>query len=440
MLAKRNRLMFRTAAAIFLGLVVAVIGATWGMVAADAAADAESKQRLIAQEQRDRADRLFKQGHELAQIAMDDFYKEIIDLPGTLPARRLLVEEALSYLEVIEKEAGEDVSLQLDVALGHRRIGQMLGGTRDPSLNLAGDAIKHYEAALTINDRILAADPENQENLRGLVADYIYLGDALNSRRERDQALQSYEEALRISAGLFAAEPDSGDNRRLVAIAELKVGDVKRVIQSLDAAEPHYLRSLELREARAVEEPGDEEAIHDLTVGHTRIAQLLKSRADSLDGEPETATDLYERAIGHYEFALENRTGIAERDPQSTRRLRDVMKIHLEMAPLLNAMQDMDGTTLHLREALLIAERLYDCDSRDERTRTQLAKTRQLYGFAMVNAGQFEEGIVYIEMALAEYEALAIDFPDDPRVNRTLQLLRKVWADLDGDGGEESDE
>ncbi len=446
MLAKRNKTLFGSVAAVFVGLVLAVVGMTWGLAeskraeaetarqrdAAEAAERAEAAQRQTAEEQRDRADRLFKQGHELARVAMGDFYLEIVDLPGTLPARRMLVDEALKYLEAMERDAGDDIDLRNDVAWGHRRLGQMIGGTRDPSLGRSGEAIEHYEKALAINREIFETAPENRENRRGMALGHIYMGDALNAMRQRDQALASYEEALSIVRELFATDENSDEDRRLLAVAELKVGGMKRLTQGAEAAEAHYARSAELRKARVRDYPEDDQALYELTVGHTRIAELLRMKGNSLkkQDDSEGAMELYGEALGHYEFVLRTCLEIAGRDPHSSRRRRHIMNTHLLMAPLHTAMGDADETVAQLEQAMAIAEQLFDCDSRDERTRQQSATTRRLLAYSLINAGRNVEGMLELEKALAEFESLASDFPDDPKIQGDLEAIRKVLSDL----------
>jgi len=433
MMAKRNRTLFHSVAIIFLGLVFAVIGTSWGLAAATRAEAEATRQRDAAEAERDRADRLFRSGHTLARVAIGDFYKEIIDLPGTLPARQMIIDEALKYLESIERNAGDDVALQIDVAWCHRRIGQMIGGMRDPSLDRPREAIEHYEAALAINEAILATHPENKENRRGLVAGHLYYGDVLNQLRRRDEAMAHYQTALDISEALYAEEPDNSENRRLVAIAESDIGGILRLTEGVEAAEPHYARSLELRAARVAEEGEHAEALHDLTGAHIRAAELLRMKGDlrKRAGDTEGAGEQYRSALEHYAFVLQTREKIAEDDPYSTRRLRDVMKTHLLMAPVCNAIGDLDATAAHLAMALDIAERLYYCDSRDERTRKQLASTRRMYGYALVNAGDAAGGIAQLDAALKEYETLAVDFPEDARLRNELIELQRIRTDLE---------
>ena len=88
---------------------------------------------MRAVEQRDRADRRYQEARDLADFFMEDVHDAIVELPGTMSTREMVVQRALTYLNRLQQESADDISVKLDIARGRRRVGQIMGGTRGPS-------------------------------------------------------------------------------------------------------------------------------------------------------------------------------------------------------------------------------------------------------------------------------------------------------------------
>ena len=75
---------------------------------------ATTRQARIARAERAKAERRFNDVRSLANSLMFEVEDSIKDLAGVLPARKLLVERALRYLDGLSQEASGDPSLQLE--------------------------------------------------------------------------------------------------------------------------------------------------------------------------------------------------------------------------------------------------------------------------------------------------------------------------------------
>src|SRR5262249_15251483 len=87
-LLQRNKLPFAVGAALVLSLAA-------GLVATERQARVAHAEKLIAEQQRERAQRHFDAVRQLAHSLMFDMHDAIAYLPGATPARRLLVTQAL---------------------------------------------------------------------------------------------------------------------------------------------------------------------------------------------------------------------------------------------------------------------------------------------------------------------------------------------------------
>lgn len=376
--------------------------------------------RVQAETARDRADRLFDEGHRLARVFMGEFHESIVKLSGSIPARELLVDEALQYLQGLEKEAGDDTSLKLDIAWGHRRVALILGGTRGANLNRTDEAIKHINTALQVHEGIAQSEPENTDNLHGLATCHLYLADMLNDQQKTAQATDHYRQAFDIAEQRLKLTPNDTEAKQLVATTLLELGDVHGYAEDYVPAAELYQRSLEIREDAVRHDPGSKKAQRDLTVILTRFGAL---NADQ---------DRYDEALRYYKLALEKRRGIADREPDSARAARDVMNAHTYVASVLSHLDDPEDMLNQMEKALAIAERLRAAETPvDQRARRDVPHVRSIYGHALVQAGKPAEARAQFETTIAEYESLAANFPNSTRWPREIARLRQALAGID---------
>src|SRR5204863_8237098 len=88
----------------------------------------------IAREQAARAEHRFNDVRTLAGSLMFDIHDSIRDLPGSTPARKLLVSRALTYLDSLSAEANGEQSLTRELAAAYERIADVQGQPRQANL------------------------------------------------------------------------------------------------------------------------------------------------------------------------------------------------------------------------------------------------------------------------------------------------------------------
>ena len=116
----------------------AVVGvSTLALLAILTASGVAVWQRQIARREQARAEQRFRETRQLANALIFKIHDAVAPLAGSTPVRRTIVDEALLYLERLEREAGaDDVTLRLELAAVYRQIGGILG---DPQRANLGD-------------------------------------------------------------------------------------------------------------------------------------------------------------------------------------------------------------------------------------------------------------------------------------------------------------
>ena len=111
--------------------------------------------------------------------------------PGDKQAALDEYREALKLLTQQLDGNPSDASLISNIALTHRRIGDLLDEKPD-------EAQREFEAAVEARKRLYRRDPGNADWRIGLATDDTRLGDVLIRKKDWQGALRSYNEAVQI--------------------------------------------------------------------------------------------------------------------------------------------------------------------------------------------------------------------------------------------------
>ena len=237
-----------------------------------------SWQTQVAATQRDRAENRFNQVRVLANTFMGEFHDKIQELDGSIPARKLLVQSALEYLDDLAEEAGDNVELIRELAQGYDRVGEILGGIRNPSLGDTAGALQHYRTALELRQAAANAEPGNLDIQGDISKSHIVIGDALRHSGDSSAALDEYRISLTIRETLADKSP-SFELRRGVVHSLDALGDALLAMGRIAEARAYYDRSLAIRQALAADHPEDVRVIRAVSVAHISLGRAFQATA-----------------------------------------------------------------------------------------------------------------------------------------------------------------
>jgi serine/threonine protein kinase len=175
----------------------------------------------------------FDEVRELVRTFMYDFNDEIEHLRGASNARRLVLENALKYLDLMRERliddaggpAGDrDWELLAEVAEAHDRVGDLYAAPYAASLGESDEAGKHYEESRRLREALLAARPDDSSVLIGLAENREKMAGWLQRTgrfaEAADMAIEAkrrFEQALGIAPQSFFAAAGSARSIGLVA-------------------------------------------------------------------------------------------------------------------------------------------------------------------------------------------------------------------------------
>jgi len=156
--------------------------------------------------QRARAERLFNDVRALANSFMFEIHDAIENLPGSTPARELVVRRALEYLDSLAREAASDEQLQRELATAYQKVGDVQGNPLDANLGDTAGALASYQKALTIREELAKKHPASVEDRRNLAISYMRIGDIHWRTGDTKPALEAYQQGIRIGEALLGAD------------------------------------------------------------------------------------------------------------------------------------------------------------------------------------------------------------------------------------------
>ena len=335
--ARRNRRLVASVALFVMILVAGIVTTSWLAIDANRARAAEALQK-------DRAQRRFDEVRALANIFLYEFDEQIEHLAGALPARRLIVETGLEYLDRLASETEGDPELRVDVAVGYARLGDIQGGQMrsnlgdtagaresyakavellegDPPLSRRGQiqllsaydmlaGIEHelnnvdqqmtyLGKAQRVGNDLVASDPDDSES-KGLLAKVLeHMATALRDQGRLEEGLAILRRAHAMWVQLRDENPEDPDLQRAFAVVQFQMGMFQLAAKEHAEALENFRGFVSAIEHLVEADPGHERYQRDLRVSIDRIGDCLKAL-----GRHEEALESYEKALALSEADL----------------------------------------------------------------------------------------------------------------------------------------
>lgn len=300
--------------------------------------------------QRRRAQRRFEDLRQLAGSFLFEFHDAIANLPGSTPARELVVKRALQYLDSLSRDAGNDIGLKRELAESYLRVGDAQGLSYEANLGKPLEARANYQKAVALLTDVVQSSPSDMRAQGDLARARNELASAMASTGDRKKAWVMLEdeaaslESLNRKRGLGAAAKFNL-GRTYFGISEFEKA-ANRNIESLQSR----LRSIEIFRSLA-QDPNNREALRWYATSEKRLASLYLLQLRDL----AKATESLDIAIDI------DRRRVAQNPSDAVAKL-DLTLGQSYMAALLQRKGDLPGaqrlyeTTMSVRKELLAAD------------------------------------------------------------------------------------
>ncbi len=424
-------------------------------------------QYTLANRERERAEARFDEVRRFAHSIIFDHYERIKDIPGATEAKARLVAEAVTYLDGVSADSGEDPEFLRELVQAYKKLAEIQGmttGTAD--LGDLSSSRRNYSRALEIQERLVALDPKNIADRRqfaSLLSNYGYVGDLENQQRaeyafrsfeivktlrednpDKEQAesdyarglwdrahavrklgdnrtaIDSFIQAAEIYERLYADGAGNKKYRRSAALTYKNLGSVQRLNGDAAAALASYEKALRFDTQINIENPDNVEGRLGLSFSHRGIGEALST------------SGRYEEAVKSFDQAIKIQESVRLSDPSNAFAADNLFDSYVGIAVALREMKEFNQAEVYFRKA-------FDLEAGTRRDKTDYLRRQAIaqahLEFAqMLNARNSREAKAgaksELEKAVATFEealsANALDPAFMPDYERAKSMLAAI--------------
>ena len=385
---KRHKTGVLAGAIVLITLLTATIITTW--------------QARVALAERAKAERRFNDVRQLANSVVFEFDDSIQNLPGSTPSRELLVSRALEYLDRLANEAGEERSLQLELAAAYDKIGDVQGGFGTSNLGQREKADESYRKALVIREALVVAEPANADFRRKLSTSYTKLGDILWIAVDINGALEFYSKALEINKKLAAELPDDTEIRSDLAISYRNFGYMHGANGHADEALENTRKAVALFEELAAADPNNTKIQFELALSYDKTAEIITG-----------LTENHAEALLLMRKAQNIGERLAAAEPGNIKLRRGQAVGHFNVAQVSAKLGDTKTGLDSSRKALSIFTEILSADPQNEDFRQAMAMVQAFACEMMIKTGSAADAIKLLSQSQMTLEKSFAASPTD---------------------------
>jgi non-specific serine/threonine protein kinase/serine/threonine-protein kinase len=404
--------------AAFAGATVATVGLLVGTAVS-------LRQVHLAEMQRLRAERRFADVRRLANVVLFDLHGALENVPGAMPARRLLVDTALRYLDDLAAEAGTEPALLDELSIAYERVAEIQGMPGWSSEGRTGDALASFRRALSLVRRSRAIVPgekagKSDESEARLL---VRIGSVLAARGDTGAALGRHREALALLKRRVAEAP-STLSRLALAQAQVAVGDDVWELGDVPAAADRYREALGTSRAAVAGDPASMLAVRQVGVVEQRL------------GDAASEVKNGRQALAHHSASLAVDRTLAAQHPDDREIQRDLgtdlSRLAVDQRLWGSAAQEL---SLH-QEASRLREKLLAEEPDDARAAEDAAESRLEVGKALGALGRTAEAKHEIALGIQRLRSLTARDPENARWRDSLASALVNRAEVEARSGD----
>ncbi len=327
-----------------------------------------------------RAESHFHQLREVVDRFGADYADRLKDLPGAEPLRRDLLLDTLNYYQGFIQYAGEDPTLQADLAVTYAKQAAVSEQLEDKPKALAA----YRQAAKTFQD-LAARHPLDSKYRADLALCHNNIGLLLNATGKPTEAEEAYRRALEIQKQLAAENPDSARFQSDLALTYGNLGLLASSVNRLSAAEEAYSDAIRIQEQLLKSFPDNPDHLHNLAISYNNLS-FLQVKTDPVKAElsARQARSIQEKLV--------------QANPANPAYQSDLALSYNNLGALESHNDRLDKAEQSYRQAIAIQEQLVRKSPAVIRFRCDLAVSHNNLGRVYNRLGQLDRAAAHSKM------------------------------------------
>jgi serine/threonine protein kinase/tetratricopeptide (TPR) repeat protein len=360
------------------------------------------QQAAIADTQRQRAEKRFEDVRKLSDSFIVEMHDAIQNLPGSTPARKLVLDRALEYLDSASKDASGNPDLERELAKGYQRLAVVQGNAAESNLGEADAGLASDQKALVLFEDVARTNPNNlQDQLNVAMMYRIRSFSALNDasgQKDLEHAIAITDHVLQIDPTHPVALSESAVQQQNVAFMLDAAGERARAIEA-------YRKNYEVRQGLWKAKPGMRSNRQGMGMSQVLLGEAL-AHMDSR----EEGLKFIDQGIGYYESLVKDVPGINER--------RELTISRQKRGDVLFLNGDAAGALAIYRDAQDALQAMAKTDPKNTMLQIDLANMNYYQGRTLAVLGRDGEATNFLQRSLAMFEKVrdaAINSEEYPR-------------------------
>jgi serine/threonine protein kinase/tetratricopeptide (TPR) repeat protein len=368
----------------------------------------QARQAAVA---RTAAQERFGQVRRLANLVIFDYHDAISKLSGSTAVRAKMLSDALVYLDGLSAERSGDSDLMREVAAAYEKIGGVQGG--DESLGILGRtdaAAESYRKALQIRESLVAASPENVDDMFALAVAYRNVGDVIGAQGDFPGRLANYEKAIELHERVIKLQPSRVEFADGLAAAYYDLGYGLDQAGDAAKAEPAYMRAIDVWTTAPAKPKGG-----------------LLSKAHKFLGSLRDRRGQHSEARANFQESLNLDLANLEADPLNMQARLDLSTSYINFANSLIRTKEFAEAAAYCAKSLEIRRKVAAEDPANVRAVTFLARALDTAGQIAAGQGQNAEATDLFAQAIEVFEHPGMQ---DPKEILSRNLLANFYKNL----------
>ena len=398
---RRQKIAVAAAALVAITLLVGIVATTW--------------QARVARAERERSERRFNEVRQLANSIVFEVHDAVWNLPGSTPARSLIVQRGLKYLDSLAKDAAGDRGLQRELAAAYEKLGAV---QYTPTVAHLGDlpgALESHRKAAALREALVTADPTNRDYRRDLIDSYWYIATLVGAQGDSSRELQMLQEQLPERRELAATEESGFLDRYNLAATHTAIGNHLMQMGDSRGALENQREALRLREEIAAKDSDLARSQRALTISYEYLGLAMDQVGDT------------QGALEMQQQGLRVRQSLVAADPLNTDLRLMLNESYRYVGDLLLKLGDREGAREHYHQQLTHTRELVTADPTNAQFRRNEAVALIKAGDVEANSGNNMKAVSHYREALRIREQLSATATEDTTIRRELA---EVWLKL----------
>jgi non-specific serine/threonine protein kinase/serine/threonine-protein kinase len=395
---RRHRFGVAAAALVLLTLLIGIVTTVW--------------QARVARAERVRAERRFEEVRRLANSFVFEVHDAVANLPGSTPARSLIVQRGLKYLDSLAQDAAGDRGLQRELAAAYEKLGTVQYTPTVAHLGDLAGALQSHRKAAALREALVAADPGNADYRRELLDSYWFIATLLGRQGDAAQELEIIRRQLPEREQLANAEKNAFVDRYNLAATYVYVGSLLMQSGDVAGAVENQQKALQIKEQLATVDPD-----------HARSSRALSISYEYLGLAYDGAGDI-KRALELEQRGLQMRENLVAADPLNTDLRLMLVESHRYAGDMYFKLGDVKLAEAQYTKQFSLVEEMVSADPADAQVLSNKA-------VALIKVGDVDAAMRRTTSALSKYreavrirEQLSAAAPSDVYLRRDLEEAR----------------